>query len=149
MIYHHEKWTSIVETLKSYSDLYVRRCYTIHDISNPVEKRVLHGFSDASGKAYGTCIYLKTISRSGIIRISLVTAKSIVTPIKKKFTIPRLELLGNFILAKLIDVVYRALNEEVKISEMFCWTDSMITLPWIKAYDQEFETFVQNRVIFR
>ena len=51
-------------------------------------------------------------------------------------------------LAKLIDVVYRALNEEVKISEIFCWTDSMITLSWIKAYDQEFATFIQNRVIF-
>ena len=59
-----------------------------------------------------------------------------------------MELLENFILAKLIDVVYRALNEEVKISEMFCWADSMMTLSWIKAYDQEFETFIQTRVIF-
>ena len=137
-----------MESLKSYSDLYIRRCYTIHEVNDPIERQILHGFSDASQKAYGACVYLKTVSRCGIVNVSLVTAKSRVAPIKRKYTIPRLELLGNFILAKLISTVYETLNEEVKINKMFCWTDSMITLSWIKSLDQEFKTFVQNRVIF-
>ena len=45
----------------------------------------LHGFTDASEKAYGCCIYLKCIA-----------SKFRVTPFKKKLTIPRLELLENF-----------------------------------------------------
>ena len=58
---------------------------------NPIKRRFLHGFTDASEKAYGACVYLKTVTRSGNINVSLVTAKSRVAPVKKKCTIPRLE----------------------------------------------------------
>ena len=87
-----------------------------------------------------------TISQSRNISVKFVTAKSRVVPIKKKLTIPRKELLGNFILAKSMIVVNKALSDELVINDKFYWTDSMITLSWIKAENKEFKTFVQNRV---
>ena len=30
---------------------------------------------------------------------------------------------------------------------MYCWTDSQISLAWIRSINREFKTFVQNRVV--
>ena len=78
--------------------------------------------------------------------MSFVTAKSRDIPITKKHTIPRLELLGNLLLSKLVCNVSRALDVELKVSKIFCWTDSTISLSWIKSSKKEFKVFVQNRV---
>ena len=69
----------------------------------------LHGFSDASEKAYGCCLYLKCVTKNNFISTSLVASKSRVAPYKNKITIPRLELLGKLILSRLIlTVLYGA-----------------------------------------
>ena len=107
----------------------------------------LHGFSDASEKAYGCCIYLKCITKNNFISSSLVASKSRVVPIKIKFSIPRLELLGNLILSRLILTVLNAFQGEFLISCLYGWTDSQVSLAWIKALHKEFQTFVQNRVV--
>ena len=140
------KWYNIVEDLRKLSEIRINRCYYDVDSNDPVNKVYLHGFSDASEVAYGACIYIKCVQISGNTTVKLVTSKSRVAPLNKKFSIPRLELLGNFILAKLMNTVFNSLSEEMLINDYFCWTDSMITLAWIKAIDQEFKTFVENRV---
>ena len=77
------------------NEIIIDRCYSIIEINDPVTSRILHRFSDASELAYGACIYLKTVKRLGNVDVCLVTSKSRVVPINKKYTIPRLELLGN------------------------------------------------------
>ena len=92
-------------------------------------------------------VCIKAVSRCNNVKISLVATKSRLVPIKKEFTIPRLELLGNFILSKLIAVVYEVLSQEIEIGiEQFCWTDSTITLSWIRGENLEFKPFVENRL---
>ena len=39
------------------------------------------------------------------------------------------------------------LHEEIAIKEIFCWAYSFVYLSWIRAVNQEFKLFVQNRVI--
>ena len=107
----------------------------------------MHGYSDAAEKAFAACIYIQAITRSGNVQVSFVTAKSRVKPIQKKLSTPKLELLGNFVLSKLMKVVYTAFSEEMKIDNYFCWTDSMVTLAWIKVTSRVFKVFVQNRLI--
>ena len=110
----------IIESFRKCIDLEIKRCYYIYDFNDPVENFYLHGFSDSSLIAYGACVYLKTVAKSGNIYVSLLASKSGIVPAKKKFTIPKLELLGNFILSNLIHVVYNALSEEVVVVNYFC-----------------------------
>ena len=116
-------------------------------MNDPIEFVYLHGFSDASTLVYGRCIYIKSVSKAGNIQISLVTLKSRLLPFKKKFSMAHLELLGNFVLAKLINVVYNALLQEIVIRSYYFWSDSMVSLAWIVAPHKEFKLFVENRVI--
>ncbi|XP_046394969.1 uncharacterized protein LOC124162471 [Ischnura elegans] len=51
----------------------------------------IHGFSDASEKAYGACIYIRSTNERGQTRVKLLCAKSRVAPVKR-VSLPRLEL---------------------------------------------------------
>ena len=116
-------------------------------MNDPIEFVYLHGISDASTLAYGACVYVKSVSKAGNTKISFVKSKLRLVPLKKKFSTPRLELLGNFMLAKLINVLYNALLQEVIIRSYYCSSDSMISLAWIVARHNKFKSFVENRVI--
>ena len=72
-------------------------------------------------------------------KISFITSKSRIAPLKKHTTIPRLELLGNLILSRLVVSVLCTLKEEMDIKNVICWSDSQISLAWIKAVDKEFK----------
>ena len=136
----------IVEELQKF-ELTTPRCYFSADPSDPVQNIELHAFCDGSKEAYGGCIYIKFVTTSGYVKVVFVTAKSRVVPASKKITIPRIELLGNLITSRLVISVCRALEVDLLIKKVFCWTDAKITLAWIKSIDKEFDTFVENRVI--
>ena len=133
--------------MRDINEFVIERCYCLSDINDPFVCVEIHGFSDASEIAYGGCIYFKFIRRSGDIKVSFVTSKSRVAPLKKKLTIPRMELMGNLIISRLIISVMCALKEEMKFNKIYCWTDSQVALAWIKSTNKELKTFVQNRVI--
>ena len=108
----------------TYKDAWLEIIKQINDISNikiprkliafyPITAIELHGFSDASEKAFGACIYLRTISVSGEISINLVCSKSRVAPLKVQ-TIPRLELCGALLLSKLMQVTINSFKFDVK-----------------------------------
>uniref|UniRef100_A0A1Y1L2W0 Uncharacterized protein n=1 Tax=Photinus pyralis TaxID=7054 RepID=A0A1Y1L2W0_PHOPY len=101
----------------------------------------LHGFCDASEKAYGAVIYTK--SSNG--KISLLTAKSKVAPAKSKPTLPKLELCAAVLLAKLVRRSKEAL--QIKNIAVYAWTDSTITLAWITGDPSRWTKFVANRVV--
>ena len=64
-----------------------------------VEKVELHGFGDASERAYGAAVYICAEDGDGNRVSFLVMAKSSVAPVKR-VTLPRLELLAAFITAE-------------------------------------------------
>ena len=101
-------------------------------------------FVDASEKAYGCCIYLKTFDENGPY-VTLVTSKVRVAPLKK-VTLPRLELLSALLGARLLKFVISALElpEDIPYT---CWTDSKIAEGWIKGESSRWKQFVRNRVV--
>ena len=105
----------------------------------------LHGFADASNKAFGGVVYLRIQSGCSVV-CSLVASKTRVSPITGATT-PRLELLSALVLARLISSVRKALDLSLKINSCVCWLDSEIALWWITKSQREFKPFVQNRVV--
>ena len=76
--------------------------------------------------------------------VCLVSAKSKVAP-HRTLTISRLEMLGCYLLSKLVDSVKRAIRMIVKVDEVYCWTDSEICLWWVKPADKGWKAWVENR----
>ncbi|GFS91648.1 integrase catalytic domain-containing protein [Trichonephila clavipes] len=89
----------------------------------------LHSFCDDSKKAYGAAIYLRTKSRNGI-SVKLVTSKSRVAPLNC-VTLPRLELLGALVAARLASKMKKIVNLKRSCLQ-YHWTDSKIVLFLIK-----------------
>ena len=58
--------------------------------------------------------------------------------------LPRLELLAAVLNARLLKFVAESLT--LKIDRVVCWTDSMVTLQWIRGSSCQWKTFVANRV---
>ena len=90
----------------------------------------LHGFSDASTKAYAAAVYVRVVEED-VIHTTLLCAKSRVAPVKTQ-TIPRLKLLGAVLLAHfLMDSVIKAFSDSVSVDNVFYWTDSITVACWI------------------
>ena len=98
----------------------INRCYfNDQEPRDYIVSYQLRGFSDASEKAYGCCIYLKCITKNSLISSSLICSKSRVAPFKRKLSIPYLELVGNLILSRLILTVLNALQGDLICVDLF------------------------------
>ena len=82
----------------------------------------LHGFEDASEKAYGAVVYIRIATRNKVVS-NVIAAKSRVSPLVGE-TIPRFELLSLLVLARLISHVKIAIKDILKIDKVVCWLDS-------------------------
>ncbi|GFS67956.1 DUF1758 domain-containing protein [Trichonephila clavipes] len=103
----------------------------------------IHGFSDASERAYAAVVYIKCFNESGQSQTRLLCSKSRVAPLKT-LTIPRLELSAALLLSRLVKKVVPIL--QLSIHKIWMWTDSTIALAWIKTEPHKLKTFVSNRV---
>ena len=134
-----EKWETIMKGLESIAELRVLRCCILIK-PYPVSVR-LHGFSDASECAYATVLYISSTYNDDHTEVRLLCSKTRVSPTRKQ-TIPRLELLGALILAKLVHSVTSSLPV---LNDIYLWTDSMTVLHWI-CNRKGWKQYVQHRV---
>ncbi|XP_018359963.1 PREDICTED: uncharacterized protein LOC108759145 [Trachymyrmex cornetzi] len=102
-----------------------------------------HGFADASQHAYGACCYLRIRNSHNDCHTHLLASKSRVAP-AKAISLPRLELCAALLLAQLQVSLLKAI--EFQPHQIYLWTDSTITLSWIKSSSYKFATFVSNRI---
>lgn len=103
----------------------------------------VHGFADASNRAYAAVAYLRVVHSLTNFQVSLICAKTKVAPVKT-LSIPRLELNAVVLLGRLLLWIRKSLSlSHVPISE---WTDSMIVLAWLRQHPSTWTTYVANRV---
>jgi hypothetical protein len=133
-------WMDIYEPLSQVNEITIDRLVLTR--GQPTEIQ-LHGFCDSSERAYGACLYLRSVNQYGEVTIKLLCSKSRVAPVKK-ITLPRLELCGALLLARLVHKTVPVLN--LKIVRTLLWTDSTIVLSRLATSASKWKTFVANRV---
>uniref|UniRef100_A0A914P5R2 Integrase zinc-binding domain-containing protein n=1 Tax=Panagrolaimus davidi TaxID=227884 RepID=A0A914P5R2_9BILA len=101
----------------------------------------IHAFADASKFAYCAVVYLRIKTLDGY-RTMIVFAKVKLHPLSKNLTIPKMEVMGIWLAAKLIS--YVAKEMDLQQSQKFIWTDSQISWNWFKKWPKEI--FVANRL---
>ncbi|GFV33899.1 integrase catalytic domain-containing protein [Trichonephila clavipes] len=131
----------MTSNLQKYAFLEPDQTKVLGIIWNPKAKSIeLHASSDATEKANGSSIYLKSISALGEVKVCLVTSKSRVSPLKQ-ISIPRLGLCGAVLAAKLMkkwhdiasehnpaDVLSRGLIPEELRDDSLWWHDPELLL---------------------
>ncbi|XP_046615426.1 uncharacterized protein LOC124302902 [Neodiprion virginianus] len=135
----HEAWKRYHTHLTAIKEISIPRAGVCQEPTN-IE---LHGFCDASEAAYGACIYIRSCSQGNQYTTRLLCAKSRVAPLKN-VSLPRLELCGAVLLARLAQKITQAFT--LQIDTKYYWSDSKIALSWIAGEACQWKTFVANRV---
>ncbi|XP_040071825.1 uncharacterized protein LOC120844234 [Ixodes scapularis] len=134
-----DKWCTYLTALK---DVAVPRLI-VRDFNKDKTEKALHVFCDASTKAYGAVAYVASKEEEGRKCVTIVMAKSRVAPLKR-LTLPRLELMGALIGARLAHYLTKKLKMEGL--PVYLWTDSMIVFYWIRSSANRWKQFIANRV---
>ncbi|CAM1301552.1 Uncharacterised protein g3006 [Pycnogonum litorale] len=127
-------WLNEMKEVKTWE---IPRSYTGYAWSDNVALH-LHAFSDASERGYGVCVYLVAELPDGTVESSLIMVKARVAPIKR-VTLPRMELMGALLCARLLLFVKKALKIPVNTSYR-CWTDSTVVSQTHNAGSHLFQT---------
>ena len=134
-----KEWTEWRDQLVLLERVRVQR----HVLLPKYDRLELHGFSDASQSAYAAVVYIKSSSGKETAS-NLIMCKSRVAP-QKKLSIPRLELMGALLLARLMAAVVAYLKH-LKIDSIVYYTDSMNVLYWIRTEHRMWAVFVACRI---
>lgn len=132
-------WSRYHSELYQIADLSIRRRLTYDDACSIQ----LHAFSDSSEKGYAAAVYLR-VETPTTVQCHLVAGKSKVAPLKR-CTIPRLELCGAVLAARLLNFVINTYAGRLRIDKQHAWTDSTTALVWIQSSPHRWATFIANR----
>ncbi|XP_023314646.1 uncharacterized protein LOC111693641 [Trichogramma pretiosum] len=129
------RWQRFRESLKDVSKIRIPRWFGGPEVG----AWTLHGFSDASKRAYAAAVYMVIPGK----KATLIMAKTKVAPVKLEI-LPRLELCGAALLVKLTKQVLE--NMDTQPEQIHFWCDSKVVLDWLNSHPSRWQTFVANRV---
>ena len=136
-----ERWSAYSASMPSISTLAITRWLG----TSPGVQCQLHGFSDASSRAYAAVVFIRILLDDGQYQVSLLMAKTEVSPVKT-LIIPNLELNAAALLVRLIRHIRKL--HFFKNLPACAWSDSQIDLAWLRKHPCYWKTFVANRVSF-
>ena len=136
-------WIKLLDSLRVNTVFRVSRfCFGKLENITLVE---VHGFSDSSIEAYCAVVYLRLVTSLGV-RVCFLASKTKVAPLKS-LTIPRLELLGCLLLSTLISEIQLCMSNRIVVDKVYCWSDSQVSLCWVKGKEKSWKPWVENRVV--
>ena len=133
------RWQTWAAALPRLEDMHIPRW--VGSIEN--EPGNIHVFCDASDKAYGAALYIRSVNTKGYL-VRLECSKSRLAPLKR-VTLPRLELIAAVVGARLLDYFCRETGLDAAKATL--WTDSTVALGWICSDPKRWKPFFANRVI--
>ncbi|XP_018301866.1 uncharacterized protein [Mycetomoellerius zeteki] len=134
----HTTWLEFVQQLETIDQISFNQKLLSDDYGDVQ----FHGFCDASSSGYDACIYVRSTGKNRNT-VRLLCAKSRIAPLKN-ITIPRLELCGALLLARLYREVDGVLS--IRANRIIFWSDSTVVLHWLKTPPYLLNIFVANRV---
>ena len=137
--HRYKEWCAQLQDLSSIT---IQRCIKPPDFN--VSSVEFHHFADASSSGYGVCSYIRLVDHNGSVSVSLVFAKSRVTPIKP-VTIPRLELTAAVLAVRCSVLLEREFKFECPVKHFF-YSDSTVVLGYISNSTRRYQVLVANRV---
>lgn len=137
-----KSWMEWRSGLPSLEQISVPRCFKSEEFGEVREVQV-HVFCDASEVAYAVAAYLRLVDMDGRICVSFIMGKARLAPLKT-VSIPRLELCAAALGAKMLLFIKEEID--LKIDDVFMWTDSMAVLKYIASTKRRFKVFVANRL---
>ena len=132
----HAQWKAQLHLL---DDKRLPRCY--YRVGAQRTSTQLHGFYDASERAYAAVVNVRSTYEHQPPLVTLVSAKTKVAPLKTLST-PRLELCGADLLSKLLTNVRQALDLPVTCVSVWC----TIVQSWLDGSTKRYRTFVGNLI---
>nr|CAD2179998.1 unnamed protein product [Meloidogyne enterolobii] len=138
-------WQKLMGTWKNQSFTLDRRLFSPLFVEGTCSY-TLHAFTDASGKAFGVCVYLVR-KQNDLLESKLIMAKSSIKPAKlpKDYdTIPKLELQAAKLGIKLLTFLLEQL-QKVTVESTFLWVDALDIIHWLKS-DRKLDRYVENRL---
>ncbi|GFW01665.1 uncharacterized protein TNCV_4085801 [Trichonephila clavipes] len=131
------KWKTFQKEFEQACSIHIPRW--IHTSSQQI---TLHGFCDASELSYASVIYAVQPQADGNTKVTLLVAKSMVAPLKS-VSIPRLELNGALLLARL----YATCKNILKVYDVhfYAWTDSQVVFSWLSSRPRNWKPYIANR----
>ncbi|XP_062704688.1 uncharacterized protein LOC134286987 [Aedes albopictus] len=109
----------------------------------PTSPHVLPTFADASEQAHRACTYARSTDSNSGIDDQPIAVKSSVAPLKL-LSIPRFELSAAVLAARLRAEILEALT--MSIDSSYFWSDSSVTLEWLRSPPHVWKIFIANRV---
>ena len=131
------KWRKLVDQLKGHHPSHYQ------DVAYRAREVSQEHINCMGSVMYAAVVYL--VEDEGCTYSHFVMSKTQVSPLKP-ITVPRLELLSALCLARLMSNVTESLSERLSLEKPRCFTDSQVTLFWIRGIGKDWKPFVQNRV---
>ena len=131
-----QRWLQWKDKLPLLASVKVPRCYFSRTYHEGATLQLRH-FCDASEVGYGTATYLRIAYPDEKIECAFIIGKTRNAPIKT-VSIPRLELQGALLAARVDLAARKELN--FKFERVVFWTDSLITLNYIRNESRRFQT---------
>ena len=137
----YSNWKKWINSLRDIENMQINRCFLPNNFKPA--RQELHIYADASEKAIGYVMYIRSFDADNNVHVSFVEGNSRVAP-RAATTMPRLELCAAVEASYSSHKIMKEFSR--KPDSVYFYSDSQITLGYIANTEKRFANYVTRRV---